>query len=286
MKLKDVVNGAVGAFPSNCAGYLNPGTSGLGYIATLKLSIGVAQATTDDVLEEIVAYDSAETSDAYIGQINMVQASSFCGLNGAVWGYDLAKADDLYNNFLTLRSLKRHDKKEILIQDVTPLLNATKRLFGIHTKDKDQRRFPPLPGAMVGCAYKNKTVKIKKQEESKTLWCAIALAIAEDRGKDSCLFIEDVGDYKVRSEELRDNIVHSIRDCGENQGVLYKEIFWGYKEAMVKPGQIGVALSCAPYVTLARNAIPHGYKSEDLINMTISDWERALNLSPLKNDFK
>ena len=79
-------------FPLTAPLYLNPGASGLGYIATLKLSVGHLIADMDFVLEGIVSYDRAEKNDAYIGQINMVTASSFCGLNGAIWGYDLALA--------------------------------------------------------------------------------------------------------------------------------------------------------------------------------------------------
>ena len=47
----------------------------------------------DFLLDDIVAYDRAEANDAYIGQINMETASSFCGIAGQVWGYDLATAD-------------------------------------------------------------------------------------------------------------------------------------------------------------------------------------------------
>ncbi len=35
-----------------------------------------------------------------IGQINMLTASSFCGLNGALWGYHLAKAESIASGSL------------------------------------------------------------------------------------------------------------------------------------------------------------------------------------------
>jgi hypothetical protein len=37
--LSAVVDGAVGAFAPYCMGYMNPGASGGGYIATMKLSV-------------------------------------------------------------------------------------------------------------------------------------------------------------------------------------------------------------------------------------------------------
>ncbi len=39
----------------------------------------------------------AEKNDAYIGEINMLQASSFSGQSGAVWGYDLAVNPEIKN---------------------------------------------------------------------------------------------------------------------------------------------------------------------------------------------
>jgi histidine decarboxylase len=83
ISLPDVVNGAVGPFKPYCMGYLNPGASGYGYISTVKLSTGVVKtASLDPGTEGIVSYDRCEKNDAYIGQINMLTASSFCGVNG------------------------------------------------------------------------------------------------------------------------------------------------------------------------------------------------------------
>ncbi len=272
MELTEVVNGAIGAFPSHCAGYLNPGASGLGYIVTLKLSVGhLLIADLDFVLEGIVSYDRAEKNDAYIGQINMLTASSFCGLNGAIWGYDLALAD---RKSKPLFVEKRHDGVEIPIRSIEPLLDATKRLFGTQS----QRRFPPLPGAMVVCV--NKSITKRAKEKPKTIWCAIALAIAQERSKDAHLLIEDVGSGSL-PPNLIENIYKSILLCGEDRDVLYKEILVGYKELTIPPGGVGCALTCAPYVTLAQKAIPRHYKPADLLSLTISEWENALSLPPL-----
>jgi len=101
LHLKHVVDNAIGPFPQNCAGYMNPPAQGWGYIAALKLSIGTVPADMDDGLDGIVSYDRAECEDAYIGQINMLTASSFWGVNGAVWGYELARHHDLVGSLIT-----------------------------------------------------------------------------------------------------------------------------------------------------------------------------------------
>lgn len=278
MNLHDVVDGAVGAFPDNCAGYLNPGASGLGYIATLTLSVGQVEADMDIGLEGIVSYDRCEANDAYIGQINMSTASSFCGLSGAVWGYHLARADGLTDH--RLNTLPRHDGVDVPIYDVLPLLDATYRLFG----SEAQRRFNPLPGSMVLCANKNRTT-LGPFGKTTTVWCAIALAIAEDRTVAANLFIEDASDTAATGkrplDDLVQNIARSILLCGADQGVLYREIFVGHKSIEVDEHTVGCALTCAPYVTLAGNAIPPGRPPNALLDMTISEWEQALGLPPL-----
>jgi histidine decarboxylase len=278
MKMTEIVNGAVGAFPDNCAGYLNPGASGLGYVAALTLSVGTVKADMDIGVEGIVSYDRAETEDAYIGQINMLTASSFCGLNGVVWGYDIARAENLMSKRLS--TLKRHDGIEVPIYSVQPLLDAAYRLFG----SKDQRRFNPLPGAMVICANKSWTKRALPGKPTK-VWCAIALAIAQDRRRDANLFIEDASDTRTTGEKPLDDFVQdiakSIIRCGHDQGVLYKEIFVGHKSVDFEEGTVGCALIAAPYVTLAKGAVPPGKPASDLLDMTISGWERELNLAPL-----
>ncbi len=128
--LKEVVNGAVGPFDNYAGDYGNAGSSSLGYISVLKLETGKVKADMDEVLEGIVSYTRAETNGTYVGQINMIQYSSFCGLNGAVWGYQLAKEESIAQG--TQRPLfnkKRSDGKGILVYSVQPLLDAGQRLF-------------------------------------------------------------------------------------------------------------------------------------------------------------
>ena len=279
LTLQQVVRGAVGPFDLHCDGYSNPGASGVGYVSVLKLETGKVRKDMDDVLEGIVSYDRAETLGTYVGQINMITASSFNGINGAVWGYHLAKSDSIADGSLKpLFMKKRSDGVEIPVYSVEPLLDAGRRLFGTNEK----RRFPLLPGAHVICDTKSCTAK-----GPTSVWSAIALAIAEDRERDSNLFIEDCGDsIPAESEEARrayldrlmHNIATSIVRCGDDSNVKYKEIFVGYKTEWVPKGYVGCALVCAPYVVLAKKAIPAGGTAEGLLGMTISEWEKALGL--------
>lgn len=279
MDLREVIDGAIGPFAQNCAGYLNPPATGPGYIAALKLSIGTVRADMDEGLDGIVSYDRAEAEDAYVGQINMLTASSFCGVNGAVWGLDLAVHDDLAaGRVAPLMELDRHDGAKVPVLPLWPLLDAGYRLFG----RRDQRRFNPLPGAMVICANKSATVQ---PERSTRVWAALALAVAEDRERDANLFIEDASDTETTGRaalcKLRRNVALSILRCGRDQGVRYSRIFIGLKVKRIEHGTVGCALACAPYVTLPPAAIPRGLPPSALAGMRLSAWEAALGLPPL-----
>ena len=97
---------AISFYEDYCDGYGAPGSTGNGYVSVLKVSVGTVPKTDDILIDGIVAYDRAEVNDAYVGQINMLTASSFCGLAGQVWGYDLAKHDsiaqDIYASVLAV----------------------------------------------------------------------------------------------------------------------------------------------------------------------------------------
>jgi histidine decarboxylase len=284
MTKADVVEGAVGPFDDYCDGYGNPGASGLGYISVLKLETGKVRKDMDTVLEGIVSYDRAETEGTYTGQINMIAASSFTGLNGAVWGYHLARAESISAGTLKPLFLKeRSDGIKIPIYPVDPLLDAGRRLFGT----KDAKRFPLLPGAHVVCAVKSNTVM-----GPTSVWCAIGLAIAEDENRDSNLFIEDCGDsIAAENEEARisyleklvENIAESIIRCGDDSNIRYREIFVGYRTEWIPAGYVGCALTCAPYAVLARKAIPPSSRAGDLLEMSISEWEKAVGLDGSEN---
>lgn len=298
--LPEVVNGAVGNFPANCMGYMNPGASGSGYIATMKLSVdAVPMEGLDPGAGGIVSYDRCEKDDAYIGQINMGTASSFCGVNGALWGYHLATAPAIKNG--TLEPMFTYPGPEyppgerlpsqgvVDVYPVAPLLDAAERLFGRMDPDgdgeKDLRRFPPLPGAHVICANKDAS-----EMGPGYFWSVIGIAIAEDREKQANLFIEDCGvDKESRSHgeaegSLRTHLLAVAKSmvlCGQDQDVTYTSIFLGGKFIEVSDDQWGCSLACAPYVVLAKNAIAKLKQPSQLVGMTIDEWEKSLGLPPL-----
>ncbi|WP_041354972.1 histidine decarboxylase, pyruvoyl type [Nitrosococcus halophilus] len=86
MSLTEIVKGAVGPFPSHSDGYGNPGASGLGYISVVTLQTGqtlkelALPGQQGAGLDGTVAFDRAEATGTYIGQINLIVASSFSGL--------------------------------------------------------------------------------------------------------------------------------------------------------------------------------------------------------------
>jgi histidine decarboxylase len=272
MTRTQIVEGSIGPFDDYCDGYGNPGASGNGYVSVLKLSTGSVVKSMDSVLEGIVSYDRAEKNDAYAGQINMITASSFSGLNGNVWGYDLARHDGLRDGSIKpLFARRRHDGVNIPVYSVAPLLEAGEKLFGTVA----ERRYPLLPGSHVICATKDVTVS-----GPTTVWSAIALSFAQDRDHDSSLFIEDVGqDVAGDSDEERSStlstrmqrIVDSVILCGEDQDVKYAEIFVGFKSEVIPEGSVGCALTCAPYLVLAKNAVPP--HPGQLLEMSLSEWE-------------
>jgi histidine decarboxylase len=310
--LSEVVTGAVSAFAPYCMGYMNPGSSGNGYISTMKLSVDkVSSAGLDQGAAGIVSYDRCEKDDAYIGQINMGTASSFCGMNGALWGYHLAKAEEIANR--TLQPMFTYPgplyppterlprQGPVPVYPVAPLLDATERLFGRMdpegASERDRRRFPPMPGAHVICANKSAS-----GPGPGYFWAAMAIAITQDRNSAADLFIEDTDIIQARGvtsgdgstswvptpeqveaqlhQHLR-NVAKSIVLCGQDQDVVYKEIFAGVKFIFAGEDEWGCALACAPYVTLARNAVPVGQPAASILDITIAQWEAGVGLSPM-----
>jgi len=280
---------AIGPFEHYCDGYGNPGAVGLGYVSVLKVSTGVVKKTDDILVDGIVAYDRAEANDAYIGQINMETASSFCGLTGQIWGYDIAVASEIKNNtHKPLYEVEQYDGSMLPVYDAKPLLDAGIALFGT----EKERRFPPAPGAHVICANKSVTVfrpesgtPNPEKNEAYGVWCYIAISIARDRETSACLFVEDAGLWtenddnndlvKFLDEHTR-SVVWSVVACGEDQSVLYDRTYIGYSYVIMDPGYIGTAITVAPYIVLAKDAVPdEGF--DKLKTMTIEEWERINN---------
>ena len=290
MSINDLDKTAIGPLDEYCDGYGNPGAQGLGYVSTLKVTAGMVEKTDDLLLDGIVAYDRAEADGAYIGQINMMTASSFCGIAGQVWGYDLAVADEIQSGeHKPLFTEKQYDGTPLPVYDAQPLLNAAQALFGT----EDARRFPLAPGAHVICANKGITVSRPandtpdpSQDQAYGVWSYIALSIAKDRKKAACLFIEDAGQWNKNDNEQdlvafldnhRKSVVWSIMACGKDQDVVYDRTYISYAHVIIPPGYIGTAITVGPYIVLTKKAVPNG-QFRELNNMNLTQWEQAMGL--------
>ena len=252
---KEIIRNAISPYSDYSEGYGNSGSSGNSYILGFCLGTASVKSQFSHIgsimLDEINAFDLAETKGPYIGQINMSTVSSFCGPQGLVLGYDIMKEDTLYED--SYGEVEYKDSKA-KVYSIEPLIDATQKMFGT----VDERVFPLRPGSHV--PFANKTVKA---DTPSIIFSCIAIGIAEDREKNACLLMEDVGkienkgldSYMHFKTDIIDKLAKSVLSVGHNQRVKYKEIFAGIRFQVVKKGEVGCALVAAPYFTLAKNAV-------------------------------
>ena len=288
---------AISPYENYCDGYGAPGAQGNGYVSVLKVSVGTVEKTDDFLLDGIVSYDRAEINDAYVGQINMLTASSFCGIAGQVWGHDLAAHNDIIDKKIKpVLEIDQYDGSKLHVYDAKPLLEAGIELFGT----EKERRFTLLPGAHTICAnkgvtaYRPKEDRPLKEGEAYGVWCFIALSLSANRDNCADLFIEDAGlwtkndsaeDLKAFLEEHRKSVAWSVVSCGQDSHVLFERTYVGFAYTIMKPGEIGTSLTCAPYVSLARNAVPStGFNS--LNKISLKEWLKDRALTSLVEKIK
>jgi histidine decarboxylase len=274
------LKGAVSPYVRYCDGYGNSGSSGNNYILGLTIGVGVKDVLFShkgsQILDEISAFDLAETDGPYIGQLNMSNVSSFCGPNGLIWGYDLARNED--RNIKPSASMfgKTYSYKgaEIIVHDAMTIVEASERLFGT----VDVRRYTLFPGSHVPFAGRN--IKISRPG---TAYAAIAIGIAKNRQRDACLLMEDVGilecaDFVTNRETVLSNLIRSILEIGANQRVEYSECFVGMKNCKVKDGQVGCALVAAPFFTIAKDAVVKNNNGkadfQRMTKTTLEEWSK------------
>lgn len=271
----EILSGGISPYENYCDGYGNSLSTGNAYLLGLVLSVGKSvkkfSHSGSKMLDEINVFDIAETTETYIGQINMSLVSSFCGLNGLIWGYDICRTK---SNLVYQKELFRANLDGISapVYSVSPVLKATKNLFGTLEKKK----FPLLPGSHVPCAGKN-----IKMEGPGIIYASIAIGIPEIRNEDACLLMEDVGiipDVIVANisryrDYINKNISNSVLQIGINQRVKYKKILVGAKLIIVKEGEIACALVAAPYFTIAKNAIINGSLNK-MLEVDLETWSK------------
>lgn len=274
-----ILRGAVSPYEQYCDGYGVAGSSGNSYVLGLVLSTGKAPIDLShpgsNILDSINAYDRAEAAGPYIGQINMTMVSSFCGINGLIWGYDLAKHPRLRKEMNSLSVINRKNGESVKIYSADPLIDATARLFGT----LEHKRFPLAPGSHVPFAGRFIT-----KNGPAVLYCAIAIGIAEDRSCYANLLMEDVGDFGLTiggqegasaEKRILTNAARSVLAIEENQKSRFKEIYVSLRRLKIGVGEVGCVLVAAPYFTLAKEALPKDHKT--LLNKGIGHWEAEVS---------
>jgi len=271
---KDVpglVRQVVGPFPRHCAGAGLLATQA--YVTTPLISVGVANVTCSPggslLLDQILAFDRAEADTANLTQTNLVTVSSFNGLQGLLWGYDLLP-----------QPLQRHPRLSAEafphIYDARPLLDATQALYGTVREP----RFPIAPGQHVLCACKT-----LYREGPCRLYGALAVAIAADRACHADLFLEDHGTLGEAhgeqaqhepEEAVLERLIDAVGQISDNLGVCYDKVFVGFRARAVPPKQIGCVLTAAPYIHLAQDAVPQD-DPERLTQLSLADWQQAVH---------
>lgn len=296
----DVDKTAISRYQKYSRGYMEPGNIGNGYVTGLKVDSGICEKTDDNVLDGIVAYDRAECKNAYIGQVNMVTASSFTGIQGHVLGYDILHNPEI-DNSSPLFFVDQWDGSKLPIYDAKPLQDTLVEYFGIIKDHQDLRRFYPAPGCFLACANKEVIAERPKKDvplkpgQAYGVWSAIAISFAKNPDRDSNMFIEDAGIWETPNEsELISfmkkhlhKIAKSIGKCGKDENTLFKESWIGFSHTMMKPGQIGKAITVGPYFTLPIDSIPNGSiltPKEDMKimeNITLPEWLKKMNYKSL-----
>ncbi len=234
------------------------------HVAAPLLAFGTSPLLASASLSRTVAFDRAESAEANVTQTNMVRVSSFNGPNGLLLGHDVLPCPPVRSDLAPRRP-------EAL--DGGPLFGATRALLGT----VDERRFPIRPGAHLLCAYKEHFV-----EGPGLMYAAFAIGMPEDRERDADLFMEDVGvlrsdlDEETQRRAIADALLDSAALVGENLRLRYGRVFIAVRAHHVPEGSVGCALAAAPYVRLARGAVPDE-GVDALARMSPEEWERSVS---------
>lgn len=276
MESAEVIGESMGNWDKYCEGFGGSGTSGKGYVCAVTLKVGKAPLAFGHrgsaVLDEKNVFDVAETDGAYLGQINMMTASSFCGPMGRIWGHTFPKVPELRS-----RENLLFDAGKVPTYDAAPLVEASQELLGTRL----ERHFPIVPGSLVPCA--EASVQMAGPIE---LYAAIGIGVVADESREraATLFMEDVGQLSGEREGkafrttiglVRNKMAKAMMQVGRNQHVKYKEFFVSAKSMRVGRGEMGCALAAVPYLKLARRAVPKG-RPELLGRATLEDWRNQV----------
>lgn len=271
----EIVRASIGPDEQFCVGYNGTGGYFLGLVVSVGKTARKFSPSGSSLLDSILAFDQAEVKDAYLGQINMITVSSFCGPQGVIWGYDVAR-DMLPFNPLAAPVLPE-ELEGIRILWADRVREATRLLFGTARK----RHFPLLPGSHVNCACKYKTAR-----GPVLMYAAVGIGIPEDRSLAACLLMEDVGcleglennDIPGLRSHIAVDMARSVVLIGKNHDVSYPTVLVDVEVSWIGEDEVGCALVAAPYFHIARKA----YHPE-LPWMSLQEWYALKRVNFLDN---
>jgi len=245
---KEIIEKAMSPYEDYCMGYPGQGPYFTGFVLGSSAVPTRLGHKGSSMLDNINAFDMTEIDNTYLGQINMITVSSFCGPHGLLWGHDVASEDSFsINEKMTESDLKEFEGIKIL--SGKNLRKATEELFGT----LDNKKFPLFPGSHVFTAQ-----KFISLPGPTVLYGTFAVGIPDDRESSACLFMEDVGEIEKDTEEekrkLMKNMIRSVEQIGKNQRISYKTIYVDIITQKVEKGETGGVLVASPYFLLAKNA--------------------------------
>lgn len=217
-----------------------------------------------DNLDRINAFDAAEVAEMNLGQLNLIQVSSFCGPRGLVWGLDLAQAEACPAPMFTVGG---HDAVPVFSAE--PLIAAARALFGT----VERPRYSLAPGSLVPAAYKSFC-----RPGPAFLYSVIGIGFPENRSTHAATVMEDMGSLNLisslRPDRVRQNMLRGVASSVvavmRRQGGGCVAVYVAMRGVSVGFGEIGCAFVAAPYFALARGACPFGVDS--LTDLTLSEW--------------
>lgn len=272
---KDVVTTAVALispFEDRCQGARDPNSYFIGVnVAAAKTAKRFVHGGSS-MLDSINAFDQAEVSRMNLGQINLIEVSSFCGPGGLIWGYDVARPEGLCDKPMFV--LPQWDGASVPVYDGEPLVSAAASLFGTVEK----KMFPMAPGTHCPAAYK--CVSINKPG---FIYAACGIGIRDPREECASMLMEDAGTLSDDPEDraaIHGQIIRSVAESvltiAANQKTRCSKVFVAYVELEVGPDEVGCALTLIPYFSIARQAVPSAGVSR-LRSLSLEEWRRAVS---------
>lgn len=263
----------VSAYPDWCQGARDSNRYLLAInVAAAKISADPAGLPWPSQLGGTVAFDLAEVSRAHLGQINCIEVSSFCSPDAIIWGVDVARPKQLFQN--PLMTVRGAAGRPVPVFDGGSLVMAAEEVFGRGT----DRHFPLAPGTLCPAAVKS----IIRTGEEGIIYAACGVGLPPRRSRQAALLMEDTGfvprgELDGRAERQRlvtEATAKAVVAVGVNQGVRYRAVIVAYAEVSLARDEIGCALAIAPYFTLAQRGWPHDGLA-GLRRLSLEDWREA-----------